>query len=373
MSELPPKSALPSMGDLPPMRATFNPGPSQLAPGVESDLSEIAASGLLSASHRSGQVKSMVMEAIAATRRALRVPEDYAVVLQPSATASMELVVRNLVRDASAHFVGGAFGERFAATAEALGVRAHRLEHAWSASPDLDAPIPDGVELLTVTHNETSTGMLWPVEALERVRERLSRGHPDALFAVDATSSLGGVAIDFGLGDIWFASVQKALGLPAGLALVIAGPRALERAAAVGTDRRVAPWQDLPLMAAKIESGQTFETPSVLGIALLGRQMARVELGQAVARSRGLAEQVAEAGASGRLDYDWFVEDAAWRSPTVQNLVVADPAGWSARARSAGFLLGSGYGDLKSRCIRIATFPSHEPGDVAALLDALAG
>lgn len=358
---------------------TFNPGPSKLAPGVEPDLAAIAASGLLAASHRSAEVKKVVRDAIAAIRAALDVPEDYAVVLQPSATASMELVIRNLVAagptgdGATAHIVGGAFGERFAGTSAALRHHPHRIEHPWSEAPRLDAEIPAEVQLISVTHNETSTGMLWPAWALARLRGRILAEHPRALLAVDATSSLGGVEIDFTQGDVWFASVQKALGLPAGLALVIAGPRAVERARDLGVERAVAPWQDLPLMVEKIETGQTFETPSVLGIALLGRRMARFDLTAAAERCGELTAQVQEAHSSGRLAFDWFVEDPAWRSTTVQNLVVDDPAAWVRRAEGAGFLLGGGYGKLKDRCIRIATFPSHEPGELKELLGILAG
>ena len=60
-------------------------------------------------------------------------------------------------------------------------------------------------------------------------------------------------------------------------------------------------------------------------------------------------------------DLPWtpHVDDPSSRSLTVANLAVDDPAAWHARAAASGFLLGKGYGDLKSRCIRIATFPAH--------------
>jgi len=352
--------------------ASFNTGPADLAPGLSEAAAEIAASGLLALSHRGDAVKAAVAHAIAETRRALRVPEDYAVVTQPSATASMELALRNLVRERSAHFVGGAFGKRFADSAAAIGLAPHRIEHEWSAAPEIDAPVPDGTELLSVTHNETSTGMLWPAEALTQLRERLGADHPDTLLAVDATSSMGGVAIDFSSADLWFASVQKALGLPAGLALVIAGPRALERAAALGADRRVAPWQDLPVMAEKMKTGQTFDTPNIFGLALLGRAMEGRSIDDSAHHSCALSGMLVRAVEDGRLDAEWFVEDRAWRSTTVHNLEVADPAEAIRRARRAGFVIGSGYRNLKDRCIRIATFPAHRDEHLETLLASLA-
>jgi len=353
--------------------ASFNTGPADLAPGLADAAAEIAASGLLALSHRGPAVKATVAHAIAETRRVLGIPDDYAVVTQPSATASMELALRNLVTERSAHFVGGAFGKRFADSARMIGLQGHRIEHEWSRAPHVDAEIPAGTQLLSVTHNETSTGMLWPADELGRLRARLDASHPDTLLAVDATSSMGGVPIDFRIADVWFASVQKALGLPAGLALVVVSPRAVERARALGDGRRVAPWQDLPVMAEKMETGQTYDTPNILGLALLGRAMEGADGAAMAGHCCALTGLVNDAVTSGRLDADFFVEEEGWRSATVHNLVVEHPAEAIRRARKAGFVIGSGYRNLKDRCIRIATFPAHRTEHLEALLEILSG
>jgi phosphoserine aminotransferase len=352
--------------------ASFNTGPADLAPGLAEAVAEIAASGLLTLSHRGPAVKATVAHAISETRRALGIPTDYAVVTQPSATASMELALRNLVRDRSAHFVGGAFGKRFADSARMIGLTEQRIEHVWSAAPDVNATVSEGVELLTVTHNETSTGMLWPSDELARLRARLDADRSDTLLAVDATSSMGGVPIDFTVADVWFASVQKALGLPAGLALVVVSPRAVARAEELAADRRVAPWQDLPEMVKRMETGQTYDTPNVLALALLGRAMEGADGPTMAGHCCALTGRVNDAVGSGRLDAEFFVEDETWRSATVHNLVVPEPAEAIRRARKAGFVIGSGYGNLKDRCIRIATFPAHRLEHLDQLLDILA-
>jgi phosphoserine aminotransferase len=353
--------------------ASFNTGPADLAPGLAEAAAEVAASGLLTLSHRGPAVKAAVAHAISETRRALGIPADYAVVTQPSATASMELALRNLVTARSAHFVGGAFGKRFADSARMIGISEHRIEHEWSRAPDVDAPIPTDAELLSVTHNETSTGMLWPADPLQRLRRRLDDERPDTLLAVDATSSMGGIPIDFSVGDVWFASVQKALGLPAGLALVVLSPRAVERATELGDERRVAPWQDLPDMVERMKTGQTYDTPNVFALALLGRAMEGRESASMTGRCRALTGLVHDAIASRRFEAEFFVEDEAWRSATIHNLVVPEPAEAIRRARKAGFVIGSGYGNLKDRCIRIATFPAHREEHLQGLLDVLAG
>ena len=53
------------------MTITFNPGPSQLSQETVTDIAEIAASGLLSASHRSDRVRDVLKAAVAGLRQRL--------------------------------------------------------------------------------------------------------------------------------------------------------------------------------------------------------------------------------------------------------------------------------------------------------------
>lgn len=345
------------------MPVTFNPGPSEIPPETLRDLEDIARSGLLSASHRGERVRAVLKDTVAAMREAMAVPPDHGIVFQPSATAAMEMILRSCVRRRSHHFVAGAFAGRFADTADAIGLHATRTESATSEPVPWDeTDIAGDIELIALTDNETSTGQRWPTAD----REALARRYPDALVAVDVTSSFGAFAMDWTTADLFFGSVQKCLGCPAGLGFVIASPRAVERAREA---RGVAPWQSLEQLAERIREGATVETPNVLGIALLGRVMARWDLTAAEQRVRAHAEAVWEAPLAAR----FHVDNPAWRSPTVHNLAVDDPARWLRRAADAGFQLGRGYGALADTCVRIATFPAHRPEDVARLLSALAG
>ena len=73
-----------------------------------------------------------------------------------------------------------------------------------------------GVEAVTVTHNETSTGVLNPLPELAKV----AKEH-DKLVFVDAVSAMGGTDIKtnkWGI-DVVFASTQKAFGVPPGVAI----------------------------------------------------------------------------------------------------------------------------------------------------------
>ncbi len=343
---------------------SLNIGPSEVSGEVARDLVDIAGSGLLSASHRGPRVRAEVGGAVEAMRAALRIPDDYGICFQPSATAGMELILRNCVRARSLHIVQGAFADRFAKTATEVGRKATRAAGDFQLPPAWrEVDVPPETELVAVTHNETSTGEAWPWTELAALRAR----RPEALLAIDITSSVGGMVMDWTLGDLWFGSVQKCLGLPAGLGFVIAGPRAVERAREIGADRQVAGWQDLPALIEKLTTGQTPETPNVLGIALLGRQMARWDLDAVDAATRAKAAAIAGA----MPDEAFYVRDPAWRSLTTHCLRVDEPAAWTARAEAAGFAIGSGYGPLKGSCIRIATFPSVPLEQIERVLAAL--
>jgi phosphoserine aminotransferase len=293
----------------------------------------------------------------------LGIPTGYRVLYQPSATAAMDTVLRNCAGARTFHFVHGAFSKRWHASARSIGLEAGVLESASGrAVPWRTAAIPAETELVAVTHNETATGLCWPAEEISALRA----AHPEPLLAVDVTSSFGGVALRWTDADVWFGSVQKCLGLPAGMGYLVAGPRAFE--AARGAPRRVSAWQDLHQMAAKMDVWQTVETPNVLAIALLARQMARWDMARTDRETRAKAALLYGA------DLGWtpHVADPAWRSPTVLCFAVDDPKRWSERARAGGFLLGSGYGDLKATTVRIANFPAISEADVRRLIAALA-
>jgi phosphoserine aminotransferase len=341
----------------------LNPGPSQLSEATLADLREIAASGLLSRSHRSDAFVEVSRAAFQGLRERLAIPPDYRVLYQPSATAAMDTVLRNCARSKTFHFVHGAFSRRFADSAREIGLETTVTGNDGRKglrATDSDLP-PADVDLVAVTHNETANGSMWPLEQVAALRA----ARPEPLLAVDVTSSFGAMAMRWTDADLWFGSVQKVLGLPAGMGYLVAGPRAF--AAALRSPRRVAAWQHLPTMAAKMDAWQTVETPNVLAIALLARQMVRWDLARVEAETRAKADLLYGAP----LPWTPWVEDAAWRSTTVLCFRVDAPKRWIERAAAAGFVLGSGYGDLKPMTVRVANFPAIAADDLRRLVEAL--
>ena len=107
----------------------------------------------------------------------------------------------------------------------------------WPACPSR----PDDTDLVCITQNETSTATQLREGFILNLYNRLG----GALLAVDATSSLAGLNLKYIKADIWYGSVQKCFGLPAGLGVMILSPRAVAQAKAVN-DR--AHYNGLPAM-----------------------------------------------------------------------------------------------------------------------------
>ena len=85
--------------------------------------------------------------------------------------------------------------------------------------------------MVTVTHNETATGVANPLEELSAV----IRKYPGVIWLVDAVSSLGGhkIEVDRLRIDICITSSQKCIGLPPGLSFCSVSERAIEQAKTV--------------------------------------------------------------------------------------------------------------------------------------------
>ena len=118
--------------------------------------------------------------------------------LTGSGTAAMEAAISNVVNSGEKilNVVGGKFGERFMKIANAHGITTEELAVEWgtAVTPEaikaaLDAD--EDIKAVSVVHNETSTGVAAPIEAIGKVMKNY-----DALYIVDTVSSLGGDYVD---------------------------------------------------------------------------------------------------------------------------------------------------------------------------------
>ena len=170
----------------------------------------------------------------------------------------------------------GAFGNRWHDVARSNGKQADKLDVPWGEpiTPELVADALKGkdYEILTVVHNETSTGLQNPVGEIAAAVRDIS---PETLICVDAVSSLSGAKIEtdaWGL-DFVLTSSQKALAIPPGLGLAATSDRALARA----EDVENRGWYfDLLRMEKHRISNSTPATPATSLINALDFQLDRI-------------------------------------------------------------------------------------------------
>jgi phosphoserine aminotransferase len=324
-------------------------------------IQEIALSGFLSVSHRSAAFMDISKKAIEGLRENMGIPMDYHIFYQPSATASMDTLLRNLVRTYSYHFVHGSFSELFYKTALGLGLKPSVFKTAldqpvnWS-----EAKIPANTELIAITHNETSTGLIWPKNELHEIRKM----YPLPLIAIDVTSSFGCMTMDWNDADIWLGSLHKGIGLPSGLGFLIVNKRSIEKAIDA---KNIAAWQRFSYILEKMKQYQTPETPNMLNIALLAKQMEDWDL---VIIEKDLLEK---AKLLYEADLPWkpFIDSKEWQSPTVTNFIVDNPDVYHQKAKNGRMILGKGYGPLANTTIRISNFPAITKQNIIDLIQLL--
>lgn len=341
---------------------SFYPGPSKVYDTVGGYLQDAFTSGLLSINHRSPQAMQLVEKTIFLFRKKMGLPASYALYFLSSATEAWEVIGQSLGRGASVHVYNGAFGEKWAGYMGRLGLETVRRAFGPDQPPPLPT-CPPGTGLLCLTHNETSNGTMLPGAFLQEARRQT-----DALICVDATSSMGGVALDWQQADVWLASVQKCFGLPAGLGLLAASPQAIERAAAISERNH---YNSLLSLHENFLKNQTVHTPNVLGIYLLGRVLEQVPPVAATyahlqQRARAFYDFLTEKG------FPLLIENQQLRSDTVL-VLHTDAATERLRdfLRQRGIQPGSGYGNWKETTLRFANFPALTDADFARLEAAL--
>jgi phosphoserine aminotransferase len=350
----------------------FTPGPAQLYPTFEKHLGVAVREQLGSISHRSKQFRALYQHTDEQLRALLDVPASHAILFTGSATEVWERAIQNGAGRETFHLVNGSFSKRFYEFAVELGRTARKAEAPFGEGFDADRlDIPATTELVCLTHNETSSGVSLPSAQIHALKAR----YPEALFVVDMVSSAPYPALDYGLVDSAFFSVQKGFGLPAGLGVWIVNEKFLAKAEALkAAGGYVGTHHSLPSLWKNAKNYETPATPNVLGIYLLGQvaeDMNRVGAGAIRRQTQDRAVQLYKAiGASGGLEV--FVKTPDHRSATV---IVAGTRG-SAPAllekwKGQNLVVGSGYGNYKEKQIRIANFPANTDEEIAQLLKAI--
>ncbi|KAJ9619494.1 hypothetical protein H2203_008272 [Taxawa tesnikishii (nom. ined.)] len=219
-----------NMSSQPPHPALLIPGP------IEFDDQVLQAMSHFSESHVGMPFVNCFGETLTMLRKLFQTsdPASQPFIISGSGTLGWDQVASNLIEPGEDVLVlhTGYFADSFADCFNTYGVKATQLKAPIGDRPQLDevekALKEKNYKMITVTHVDTSTGVLSEIEALSKLVHKLS---PETLVVVDGVCSVGCEEIrfdDWGLDCVITAS-QKAIGCPAGLSIVMASGRAIER------------------------------------------------------------------------------------------------------------------------------------------------
>jgi phosphoserine aminotransferase len=354
--------------ELLPTDGRFGSGPSKVRPEQVEYLASLGTT-VLGTSHRQAPVKNLVGAVREGISELFSLPDGYEVILgNGGSTAFWDIAAFGLVRERAQHLSFGEFSSKFASvTSNAPFLGDSTVVKAEPGS--LAAPVAEaGVDVYAWPHNETSTGVMAPVQ-------RVQGADDDALVLIDATSGAGGLPVDITESDVYYFGPQKCFAADGGLWLAAFSPAALARVEEIAaTGRWVPDFFSLPTAIDNSRKNQTYNTPAVGTLALLKAQLEWLN-GQG-----GLEWAVKRtADSSGRL-YDWaertayttpYVANPEHRSQVVTTIDFADDVDASAIAktlRANGVVDVEPYRKLGRNQLRVATFPAVEPDDVSALI-----
>jgi len=345
----------------------FTVGPVACYPEV------LEAMGQQMVSHRSEEYKKLHVETVELLQRFLET-ENEVFLFSSTGSGFMEASVRNCVNRKMLCCVCGSFGKRYAEVATANGKQVETLEVPLGEPilPDLlDQKLSESpdVEAVSITHNETSVGLINPLEKLAEVAKK----HGKLLF-VDAVSSMGGTKIEvdkWGL-DVCFSSSQKCFGVPPGLGVGSVSEEALKKSE---TAENKGWYFDFKVWEKHQKKKGTPMTSVIPQIAGLNRILTMIEAKGGkewffdlyAERSSRIREGAEKLGLT-------MFPKSGYESPTVNCVnAPADIDGLEiyGKMREEGFELAKGYGTVQNLTFRIGNMGYIESADIDSMLGAL--
>lgn len=323
--------------------------------------------------HRTKEASNL-QRGIAEKLQKVFLTENVMLLSTSSGSGLMEGSIRSFTNKKAAVFSVGSFGDRWYKMATSNNVPADlfKSELGEPTSVEMvDQALKTGMyDVITVTHNETSTGVMNPVGEIGAL---LKEKYPHILFLVDAVSSMAGVAIktdEWGI-DVCITSTQKALGLPAGLSICSVSERAIEAGRKVefrGTYLDIVSLYD----TVKKKDNQYPSTPSLSHMFALDYQLDRILEETLEARYKRHDDMANLVRNWAKKNFSLFVKDERFLSQTlttIENTKDINVGDLNKALAQRGFMISNGYGDLKNKTFRISHMADYTLHDVKELLD----
>ncbi len=361
---------------LPFPRILLGPGPSSVPPRV------LEALGRAPLGYLDPELFEALTELQANLRTVFGTTNDFTLALTGTGMAGMESCLANLIEPGDEVLIGvhGFFGGRMAEIAGRYGAKVHRVEAEWGQPLDpvkvQEAASAAGkLKLVGCVHAETSTGVLQPLGPISEI----AKAH-DALFLVDAVTSLGGhpVEVDEHGVDACYSASQKCMGCPPGLAPITVSERALDVVAA--RKSTVTSWYyDWKLIGNYWHGDHMYHHTVPVNLLVALQESLRMIVEETPAaryeRHREVSEQLMSGLAKmgirpfAQEGYRLNTLNSAWIPDGVDDIAVR-----KALLTQYGLEIGGGLGALKGKVWRIGTMgESAQVRHVALLLAALWG
>jgi serine---pyruvate transaminase len=348
------------------------PGPTPVPPEV------LLAQGSPLVYHRGPGFGALMRDVTGRLRELYRTDRAKIFLLTSSGTGGLESAIQNCFSPGEEVLVplAGFFSQRWQRLAEAYGLTVHTVDEDWGTRLDPEAVASalaehPGTAAILLTHSETSTGVIQPVEELARVANDAG-----VMVLVDVVSSLGAVPFAF---DEWGIDVavggsQKALSATPGIAFVAVSERAWAVAQASANPRFYFDWREYERFAALPEP----ENPWTPAISVMQGLHAALELyfqdgvDAAMRRHERLSRAVKDGVRALGLDLFGQGLERNWTVTAIRA-----PEGISAdeicdRIRADfGCVLAPGQGPLKGKVFRIGHFGYVSELDIVRGLAAL--
>jgi serine---pyruvate transaminase len=348
------------------------PGPTPVPPEV------LLAQGSPLVYHRGPGFGALMRDVTTRLRELYRTDRARIFLLTSSGTGGLESAIQNCFSPGEEVLVplAGFFSQRWQRVAEAYGLTVHTLDEDWGTRLDpavVASALAEhaGTKAILLTHSETSTGVIQPVEELARVANDAG-----VMVLVDVVSSLGAVPFAF---DEWGIDVavggsQKALSATPGIAFVAVSDRAWAASQASTNPRFYFDWREYERFAALPEP----ENPWTPAISVMQGLHAALELyfqdgvDAAMRRHQRLSRAVKDGVRALGLDLFGQGLERNWTVTAIRA-----PDGMSAdqicdRIRSDfGCVLAPGQGPLKGKVFRIGHFGYVSELDIVRGLAAL--
>ena len=235
----------------------LTPGPTNVPKRV------LEKTGLPMIHHRTKEFQA-VLERVNAGLQKIVVTKQPVMTFASSGTGAMEASIINLLspQDVVISFSAGKWGERYRDIAKAYGmnVKSYELKYGDAVSPSqVEAALKENpnAKAVLITHCETSTAVVHPIEALAKVVQKHG-----ALFMVDSISGLMCDPLkmdEWGI-DVVVGGSQKGLMVPPGLAFVAVSEKAIS---AIATSKLPKYYFNFKETIAMLKKNDTPFTPAV--------------------------------------------------------------------------------------------------------------